>query len=113
MANTEIRNALKYVRDAEDAVETALEEKPSKSEKEQLRKAWDTLCDADDLLVALHLAAQVGQLEKQSKKLAAVNEDVKKAIGHLKSVAKTIDKAAKAVDALVTVAKILISVGLV
>jgi hypothetical protein len=113
MANTEIRNALKIVREAENAVTDALD-KPDLTQKQRdlLDELSDSLRDLDTLLVMIDLNKSIDRLEGESNKLTDLNKRTQKSLGQLTKVAKTVDTAAKGIDALVKAFSILVKAGI-
>lgn len=113
MANTEIINALRYVRDAEDAIAKALDKSGLPEPKRNLLgDVADSLRELDDLLVTIDLKESIDDLKKKSAKIQQINKQVQDKIGDLKKVAQTVADVATAVDALVKAFGILVSVGL-
>ena len=113
MANTEIINALRCVRNAEDAVAKVLD-KPGlpKSQRNLLGDVADSLRELDDLLVTIDLKQSIDDLKKKSVEIQKINVQVQDEIGDLKKVAQKVADVATAVDALVKAFDILVSVGL-
>ena len=114
MANTEIRNALQYVRKAENAVSDALDnDKLSDSDEKLLVKASRSLDDLDNLLVSMDISEDIGDLKKALKKLQGINTQVQEEVSEMKAVAQTVGDVADTVGALVDAFQILSTAGLI
>ena len=102
MANTEIRNALQILRQAEESVTDSLEQSGLTQEaRDLLNEALDVLRDVDNLLVKIDLSQGAKDLEEKSGELSKLNNRVKAELAGLKNIADVVDKASTAVDALV------------
>lgn len=113
MANTEILNTLKLVREAQTEVNTALDRSDlTDDERELLERQRTLLLDTDDVLVHADLRASITKLKNRSEKLSKINQQAQQELERLKKVAKTLDKAARALEALVQAATILGKAGL-
>ncbi len=112
MANTEIRNALRLVHEAETAVREALNQPLTERQLDDLTELFKLLVDLDDTLVIIDLNTSIDQLEQKSKGLSELIKKTKQSLEELKHIAVVVDKVAKAIDGLVQAVKILISVGI-
>jgi septal ring factor EnvC (AmiA/AmiB activator) len=113
MANTEIRNALKSVREAEDAVTEALDQSGlTQSQRNFLNDLLDFLRDMDNHLVVIDLGKSLDELVAMSKKLDKLNKDTQRKLDELKKVAKKVDTAAVMIGALAKAFGILGEAGL-
>jgi hypothetical protein len=114
MANTEIRNVLQQVREAENAVKEALDRPGlTQQERDLLTESFDALRDLDNTLVLADMSRSIGELQAKAKGLARLNGKIQKKLAGLRKVAKAVDASAKAVDALVKAFGILLKAGLV
>lgn len=113
MANTEIINTLRMVRDAQSDLVALLDTNSLTTHERQIAEtALDDLRSLDNTLVASHLRDCIGNLEKSA---AAITETIDTGHGSLARFTKVADslmKVAKAVDALSKATSILLKAGL-
>jgi oligoribonuclease (3'-5' exoribonuclease) len=111
--NTEIRKALKNLRDAETVVRESLEGGGlTTAERDHLSEVMGTLTDLDNFLVLEDLNSSIDQLEEKSKKLQDLNKRTQESIAKLERVAKAVGIAAKVVDGIAKACGILLKAGL-
>jgi hypothetical protein len=113
MANTEIRNALRCVRGAEDAVTAALDQSNlTQQQRNLLNNLLDLLRDIDNFLVEMDLSESIDKLIMKSKKLDKLNKETQRKLSDLEEVANTVNAASAVIDALTKAFGILLSAGL-
>ncbi len=113
MANTEIRNALQYVRKAEEEILEVLKQPGlNQSERDLLDEVSDIMRDLDNLLVKIDLSKEIDTLKEKSEELSKLNKRTNKELKKIKKISEVINKAATAIDALVKAFDILAKAGL-
>ncbi len=113
MANTEIRNTLKRIREAQNAVTSALDKSGlTQPQRDLLDELSDFFRDIDTTLVMTELNKSLDKLQDKNKKLKALNKRTQNKMEGLEKVAKAVDSAAKVVDALLKAVDILVKAGI-
>ena len=99
--NTEIKNALIMVREAEKLVDEA-RQAPDLSEKQRnnLQSIYALLLDIDDQLVLQDLQQSIDKLKEDSNKLKTLANKIQQDVERWKEVADAVSKAAKGVGTL-------------
>jgi|SRR5581483_1073926 DNA repair ATPase RecN len=112
--NTEVKNALAVVREAEHAIDAAREEPDlDPAINNQLQEVYDVLLDIDDHLVLEDLKDGLQTLQQHSDELKKVSNKINKSIKDLKEVSDAVAKAAKIIGTLVEIASKAASSGLI
>ncbi len=113
MANTEIKNTLKRIRKAQNAVTNALDKsRLTQPQRDLLDELSDLFRDIDNTLLMTELNKSLDKLQEKNKKLKALNKRTQNKLEGLKKVAKAVDVAAKGVDALLKAVDILVKAGI-
>ena len=99
--NTEIKNALIMVREAEKLVDEVRQD-PDLTEKQRnnLQSIYALLLDIDDQLVLQDLQQGIDKLKKDSKKLETLANKIPQEVERWKKVAQAVRTAAKGVGTL-------------
>jgi hypothetical protein len=114
MANTDITNALKCVREAEKNIADTLKQSGlSQPVRDFLDDGLDTLRDLDNLLMKADLDQSIGVLKEKANALSELDSRTAEELKGLKNISADVNKAAAAVDAVVKAFGILGNVGLV
>src|SRR5881396_980188 len=102
MANTERLNTLQYVINAMEQVKTKQDriDDPTSSEYQALQRAYIQLSAAHDDLVYEDMKQVVNDIANAAKELNRIVKKMNEDLDGLKTVAKTIDKAATALGVL-------------
>ena len=107
MANTEVRETLQYVRDAESEITAALQQSGlTRIQRDLLDELGDALRDLDNQLALEDLSGKTDDMEKKAKNIARLNQETQEKLKKLQKVADTVEKVAKAVDGIVKVLEV-------
>jgi hypothetical protein len=111
--NTEIKNALIMVREAEKLVDEARQD-PDLTEKQRnnLQSIYALLLDIDDQLVLQDLQQGIDKLKKDSNRLATLANKIPQEVERWKKVAEAVHIAAKGVGTLADILAKALSAGL-
>lgn len=111
--NTEIKNALMMVREAEKQVDEARQD-PDLTEKQRnhLQSIYALLLDIDDQLVLQDLQQGIDKLKRDSKKLETLANKILQEVERWKKVAEAVHKAAKGAGTLAEILAKALSAGL-
>jgi uncharacterized phage infection (PIP) family protein YhgE len=111
--NTEIKNALIMVREAEKLVDEARQD-PDLTEKQRnnLQSIYTLLLDIDDQLVLQDLQQGIDKLKQDSKRLATLANKIPQEVEQWKKVAEAVRTAAKGVATLADILAKALSAGL-
>jgi hypothetical protein len=114
MANTERLNAIRQVRLALDAVASArFDPALPTPDRQQLETAYGALDEVEGVLILQEINERLDALRSDSDNLAALARKMAQSAQRLQAIADLIDRAAKAVAALVEIAAKASSAGLV
>ena len=101
MANTDLSEILRYVREAETEIASEIDKSGlTKEHRRALRDIYNLLLEFDEFLVVGDLNGKVNELEEKSGRLNELNQEIQKNISHLEQVAQKIDTVAKAINGL-------------
>ena len=111
--NTEIKNALIMVREAEKLVDEARQD-PDLTEKQRnnLQSIYALLLDIDDQLVLQDLQQGIDKLKQDSNRLATLAKKIPQEVEQWKRVAEAVHIAAKGVGTLADILAMAVSAGL-
>jgi len=111
--NTEIKNALIMVREAEKLVDEARQD-PDLTEKQRnnLQSIYVLLLDIDDQLVLQDLQQGIDKLKQDSKRLATLADKIPQEVERWRKVADAVRTAAKGVGTLADILAKALSAGL-
>jgi len=111
--NTEIKNALIMVREAEKLVDEARQDPDlTVKQRNNLQSIYALLLDIDDRLVLLDLQQDIDKLKQDSKRLATLANKIPQEVERWKKVAKAVRTAAKGVGTLAEILAKALSAGL-
>ncbi|KPK91621.1 MAG: hypothetical protein AMJ94_06855 [Deltaproteobacteria bacterium SM23_61] len=111
--NTEIKNALIMVREAEKRVDEARQDPDlTVKQRNNLQSIYALLLDIDDQLVLEDLQQGIDKLKKDSKKLETLANKIPQEVERWKKVSQAVYKAAKGVGTLADILAKASSAGL-
>jgi hypothetical protein len=111
--NTEIKNALIMVREAEKLVDEARQDSDlTEKQRNNLQSIYALLLDIDDQLVLQDLQQGIDKLKKDSKKLETLANKILQDVERWKKVAQAVYKAAKGVGTLADILAKALGAGL-
>lgn len=110
MLDGERLKALALVAEARDAVDRALSSAKNREEAKPLEELQNCLELIEGDLVVTALDQHIAELQANRKKLLAVNEQIEKNAGDLKSIAAKVATAAKAISIVIDVASKVVTV---
>jgi cell division septum initiation protein DivIVA len=113
MANTERLNALQMVTEARREVGEARSESDLTATQQQLLDdVYDELVDLEDALIHEDIKASIKKLEKGAEALTDLTGRMKRSVQSVKSLAKKVETATKAVAVLAEIVAKAVSAGL-
>lgn len=107
MSNTEIREALDRIREAESQVTAALQQPGlTQSQRDLLFDLAEMLRDMDNRQVLEELKADTAAFERKANQMVALSNEAQEQLKDLQQLAETVELVAKAVNGLVKAFKI-------